>query len=168
MKIINKALEELRPYENNPRDNAKGVDPVAESIKAYGFLVPLVIDKDGVIVAGHTRYLAAQKLGLKAVPCVVASDLNETQIRAFRLADNKTADFSIWDNKKLLEELDALGDDLFTGFFTSDVFTDILDVKDNSVLDENTAGVKYRLIIESADEEKIQECADYARKLLLI
>ena len=109
MKIIDKKLSELTPYANNPRLNDGAVDAVAASIKAFGFKVPCVIDKDGVIVAGHTRLKAAQKLGLKTVPCIVADDLTPEQIKAFRLADNKVGELAEWDFEKLdleLEELD--------------------------------------------------------------
>ena len=89
MEILNLKLEEIKPYEKNPRNNDNAVDAVANSIREFGFKVPIIIDKDNVIVAGHTRYKASLKLGLKTVPCIKADDLNEEQIRAFRLADNK-------------------------------------------------------------------------------
>lgn len=150
MQIVEK---KLTPYENNPRMNEDAVDGVAESIKNYGFKVPLVIDRDGVIVCGHTRYKAAEKLGLTTVPCVVADDLNEKQIKAFRIADNKTSDLSIWDNKKLLEELDGL-EDLFTGFTESDLFEDTLDNVDLDALEENEKGVVYEIKIKTNSKEK--------------
>ena len=103
-------ITQLKPYENNPRNNENAVDKVAESIKQFGFKVPLVIDKDFVIVAGHTRFKAAEQLGLNKVPCIVADDLTDEQIRAYRLADNKVAEFSEWDFDLLAEELDALED----------------------------------------------------------
>lgn len=109
MKIIDKKLSELTPYANNPRLNDGAVDAVAASIKAFGFKVPLVVTADGVIVAGHTRLKAAQKLGLKTVPCIVADDLTPEQVRAFRLADNKVGELAGWDFEKLdleLEEID--------------------------------------------------------------
>lgn len=96
MKIVELAIEKLKPYENNPRRNDNAVDAVANSIKEFGFKVPIVVDADKVIVAGHTRYKAAQKLGLEKVPCVIASDLTSEQIKAFRLVDNKTAELATW------------------------------------------------------------------------
>lgn len=105
MKILDKTLEEIRPYENNPRKNDDAVDYVARSIDEFGFKVPIVIDKNGVIVAGHTRYKAAQKLGIKTVPCVVADDLTPEQVKAFRLADNKVSEFSTWNTDSLSFEL---------------------------------------------------------------
>lgn len=101
---------DLMPYENNPRNNDAAVDAVANSIKQFGFKVPIVIDKDNVIVAGHTRLKAAEKLGLDKVPCIIADDLTEEQIKAFRLADNKTAELAEWDFEKLESELQELAD----------------------------------------------------------
>lgn len=108
MQITYKKLKDIRPYEKNPRINDNAVDKVANSIKEFGFKVPIVIDKSGVIVTGHTRYKASQKLGLKEVPCIEAADLTEKQIKAYRLADNKTAEFAEWDFGLLDEELDEL------------------------------------------------------------
>ncbi len=110
MNIIEMNVDELIPYENNPRKNDAAVDKVALSISAFGFKVPIVIDKDNVIVTGHTRLKAAKKLGLKTVPCIMADDLTDDQIKAFRLADNKVSEFSEWDEEKLMKELEALGD----------------------------------------------------------
>lgn len=104
MKIIDKAIDEIKPYENNPRNNDEAVDKVAASIKDFGFKVPIIIDSDNVIVAGHTRYKAALKIGCESVPCIVADDLSQEQIKAFRLVDNKTAEYSTWDFEKLEKE----------------------------------------------------------------
>lgn len=105
MKITEKKIGDLIPYENNPRNNEKAVEAVAASIREFGFKVPIIIDRENVIVAGHTRLKAAQKLGLASVPCIVADDLTDEQIKAFRLADNKTAELAEWDFAKLEEEL---------------------------------------------------------------
>lgn len=94
MDVIEKKLGEIKPYENNPRKNDDAVDAVAASIKEFGFKVPIVIDSNGVIVAGHTRYKAAKKLKLKTVPCIEANDLTDDQIKAFRLADNKVSELA--------------------------------------------------------------------------
>ena len=110
MKVIEKKLSEIKPYKNNPRLNGTAVEGVAESIKQFGFKQPIVIDKDNVIVCGHTRAQAAKKLKLKTVPCVVAEDLTEEQVKAYRLADNKTAEFALWDDEKLFEELESIAD----------------------------------------------------------
>lgn len=110
MQIIDKTLSELTPYENNPRINDNAVDPVVASIKEFGFKVPIIIDKNGVIIAGHTRYKAAEKLGLKKVPCILADDLSEEQVRAFRLADNKVSEIAEWDYGLLDTELADIAD----------------------------------------------------------
>lgn len=112
MNILDLKLSDITPYENNPRNNDEAVEPVAESIKEFGFKVPIIIDKDNVIVAGHTRYKAAKKLKLDTVPCIKANDLTEEQIRAFRLADNKVSEFAKWDNQLLNIELDEIDLDM--------------------------------------------------------
>lgn len=112
MNILDLKLSDITPYENNPRNNDEAVEPVLESIKEFGFKVPIIIDKNNVIVAGHTRYKAAKKLKLKSVPCIRADDLTEEQIRAFRLADNKVSEFAKWDNQLLNIELDEIDLDM--------------------------------------------------------
>lgn len=126
LKIQYLQTSELVPYANNPRDNDKAVEAVAASIKEFGFKVPVVIDHDKVIVCGHTRIKAAKKLGIETVPCVIADDLTEEQIKAFRLADNKTAELADWDDIKLREELDGLTDIDMSAFG----FEDILNSED--------------------------------------
>ena len=108
--ITLKKLAEIKPYDKNPRDNEAAVQLVANSIKEFGFKVPIVVDKAGVIVCGHARYKAAQLLGLSEVPCIVADDLTPAQIRAYRLVDNKVAEASQWDFEKLDDELEWLAD----------------------------------------------------------
>ena len=103
-------LDQIRPYENNPRKNDEAVDKVAASIREFGFKQPIVVDCEGVIIAGHTRYRAAKKLGLDEVPVLVADDLSPEQVRAYRLADNKTAEFSGWDFDLLDQELFEIDD----------------------------------------------------------
>lgn len=110
MEIIIKGIDEIRPYENNPRLNDGAVGAVAESIREFGFQQPIVVDRDGVIIAGHTRYKAAQKLGMTEVPVVVADNLNDEQVRAYRLADNKTGELAEWDFSALEEELAGIGE----------------------------------------------------------
>lgn len=106
MEIVIKDIKEIKPYKNNPRVNESAVDAVANSIREFGWKQPLVIDPSTMeIVAGHTRYKAAKKLGCKTVPCVMADDLTPEQIKAYRLADNKTAELAEWD-------FDLLGDEL--------------------------------------------------------
>ena len=105
MEYAKKKLSEIRPYENNPRFNDDAVDDVAESIKQCGYIAPIVIDEDGVILAGHTRYKALTKLGYTECDVIIVSGLAEDQKKKYRLYDNKTAEFSSWDQKKLAEEL---------------------------------------------------------------
>ena len=108
MNIKEIAIASLREYENNPRNNDSAVDAVAESIREFGFKVPIVIDGNNMIVCGHTRVKAAKKLGIETIPCIIANDLTPEQIKAFRLADNKTGELAGWDFAKLEEELAAL------------------------------------------------------------
>ena len=127
MQIVDKKLDELREYENNPRNNDNAVAAVAASIKEFGFKVPIVIDAAGVIIAGHTRAKAAARLGLQTVPCIVADDLTDEQIRAFRLADNKTGELAGWDFEKLeaeLAELSAMDMSEFGFIMSEDVDID--------------------------------------------
>lgn len=108
IEIVMRDIGELTPYENNPRNNDIAVDAVAASIQQFGFKNPVIIDKDGVIVAGHTRYKAAQKLGITDIPCISADDLSDEQIKAFRLADNKTAELAEWDEDLLGKEMQGI------------------------------------------------------------
>ena len=108
MKIEELRVDDLIPYENNPRNNEEAVDKVALSISSFGFKVPIIVDRDNVIVAGHTRHKAAKKLGLTTVPVIRADDLTDDQIRAFRLADNKVSEFATWDMEKLEQEMRGL------------------------------------------------------------
>lgn len=97
MKVKDVPICDIRPYENNPRDNDDAVDLVANSIREFGFKQPIVVDADGTIIAGHTRYRAARSLGLATVPAVYADDLTPGQVNAYRLADNKVAEAATWD-----------------------------------------------------------------------
>ena len=108
MQIVEIAIDKLKDYENNPRNNEKAVEAVAESIKEFGFKVPIVIDRNNIIVAGHTRKKASELLGLEKVPCIVADDLTPEKIKAYRLADNKTAELAEWDFEKLEKEMAEL------------------------------------------------------------
>lgn len=124
MKITWLSLSSVRRYDNNPRDNARAVQKVADSIREFGWQQPIVVDSDRVIIAGDTRYQAAVLLGLEKVPVLVASSLSPEKARAYRLADNKTGDLATWDDMKLAEELKgimgSLGDIGLTGFATGE------------------------------------------------
>ncbi len=141
MNIIDFKIENLKPYENNPRRNDGAVDYVANSIKQFGFKVPIVIDKDNVIVCGHTRYKVAKKLGIDTVPCVIADDLTDEQIKAFRLADNKVGSIAEWDFDLLGDELDGIFDiDMsefgFANLDETNDFDDFVDEKPESDFEE--------------------------------
>lgn len=110
MQVSERLVQEIIPYENNPRNNDEAVDKVAESIREFGFQQPIVIDKDGVVIVGHTRLKAAKKLGLETVPVVMADNLTDEQAKAYRLADNKTNEFAEWDIDALDIELLDISD----------------------------------------------------------
>lgn len=112
LNLIQMNIDDLILYENNPRNNDGAVDAVAASINSFGFKVPIIIDKNNVVVCGHTRVKASKKLGMTEVPCIVADDLNEEQIKAFRLADNKVSELAEWDMDKLAEELKQIDMDM--------------------------------------------------------
>lgn len=116
MEVRNMNIDDIKPYDNNPRDNDNAVDATANSIKEFGWRQPIVVDKDKVIVAGHTRYYAAKKLGYDVVPVVDASDLSDEQVRAYRLADNKTGELADWNTKLLDDELQSILDIDMTDF----------------------------------------------------
>lgn len=143
MQIIEIEVDKLIPYVNNPRFNDEAVDGVAASIKEFGFKVPIVVDKDNVIVAGHTRLRAAKKLELEKVPCIIADDLSEQQIKAFRLADNKVSEFATWDLEKLEIELAGITDFemLDFGFATSE--SEDLSYNDYETEEKNSLNDKF-------------------------
>lgn len=131
MTIVMKNIVEIKPYENNPRHNESAIDAVASSINEFGWKQPLVIDKDNVIVVGHTRWLAAKKLGLNEVPCLIASDLTDEKIAAYRLADNKTNELATWDFEKLKTELESISDIDMSQFGFEELEASLDDVKDD-------------------------------------
>lgn len=142
MEIVNIAVDKLVPYENNPRNNTEAIQYVANSIKEFGFKVPLVIDSDNVVICGHTRLLAAKQLGLKDVPCVIADDLTDEQIKAFRLADNKVGEIATWDLNKLQLELDFLDCNMedfgFIGAMEEPDITDFLEDHESKTKEPKT------------------------------
>ena len=150
MNIVNIKVNELKAYENNPRNNESAIEAVANSIKEFGFKVPIIIDKNNVIVAGHTRALAAEQIGLNEVPCIVADDLTPEQIKSFRLVDNKTAELAEWDFAKLeqeLEELTAFDVDMAQFGFDESIFEDTEPTKtykNEELSEEDFAEEKYQ------------------------
>jgi len=132
VKVQNVSIDKIKPYKNNPRDNEAGIDAVANSIKQFKWQQPIVVDKDNVIIVGHTRYLAAKKLGLKEVPVKVATGLTPEQVKAYRLADNKTGELTSWDDELLGGELnDILDIDM------SDFGFDLALPEDEEVVEDN-------------------------------
>jgi len=117
MEVSYKPVGELIEYEGNARRNDAGVAKVAESIKEFGFLNPILIDPNNVIISGHTRLKAALQLGLEEVPCIV-QDLSEEEAKLARIIDNKSHEYSTWDVGKLHQELNGIGLDFKTTFFT--------------------------------------------------
>lgn len=157
MNIVLKKIEDLKPYENNPRFNDDAVEYVANSIKEFGFKVPIVIDKNNTIVTGHTRYKASMELGLKEVPCIVADDLTEEQVKAYRLADNKVSEKSSWNYDLLDEELeDILNIDMSSfDFDLTNISDEIKDVDRTDLSDKIFE--KYEIIIKCTDENDLEQ-----------
>ena len=155
MNIKEVKIKDLIPYKHNARNNKNAVDKVAMSIKEFGFKVPLVIDKNNVIVCGHTRYLASKKLKLTSVPCIVAEDLTENQIKAYRLADNKVAEFTTWDLDMLAKELDEIDISIDMSEFGFDLEIEINEPKGKDLSDK----VKevFEVIVECSGEEEQEE-----------
>lgn len=167
MEIVYKKLSELKPYEKNPRNNDSAIEYVKKSIEKFGFKVPMVIDKKNVIVTGHTRYKACQQLGIEEVPCIIADDLTPQQIKAFRIADNKTNDMAEWNDQLLGEELkDLLPDidmtDFGFGDFEISMLTEDMEPEeyDKDLIEQYSSNsdnflVNKRIIITyKTDEEK--------------
>ena len=157
MNILELELTELKPYKNNPRNNDEAVEPVANSIKTFGFKVPIVIDKNNVIIAGHTRYKAAKKLGLEKVPCIIADDLNEEQVNAFRLADNKVGEVATWDIELLDIELENIID-IDMSMFDFDMNFEEEPVEKKERIDlSGEVGETYEVIVECDSEEEQEQ-----------
>ena len=112
LKLVQMKIENLILYENNPRKNDGAVEAAANSINSFGFKVPIIVDKNNVVICSHTRVKASKKLGMTEVPCVIADDLNEEQVKAFRLADNNVSELAEWDLDKLSEELKFIDFDM--------------------------------------------------------
>lgn len=156
-------LSDIIPYANNPRNNdGEAVDKVASSIKEFGFNVPLVIDKDNVIITGHTRYKAAKKLKIDEVPCIYAEHLTPAQVKAYRIADNKVSEFSTWNNDLLsieIEQLQELDFDLeLTGLEITEI-TDLISGDDEEEEPEVSEAnfnyqEQYGVIVMCEDEEQ--------------
>lgn len=147
MNVKEISISKITPYDRNPRNNDKAVEAVANSIEEFGFQQPIVVDKDMVIIVGHTRYKAAQELGLKTVPVVIASNLNEEQVKAYRLADNRTNELATWNEAMLIEEIGQIEDIDMTLFGFGDI-----DIDGGESLDEVTE--------DDFDEEEVEDTHD--------
>lgn len=147
MNVKEISISKITPYDRNPRDNDKAVEAVANSIEEFGFQQPIVVDKNMVIIVGHTRYKAAQELGLKTVPVVIASNLNEEQVKAYRLADNRTNELATWNEAMLIEEIGQIEDIDMTLFGFGDI-----DIDGGESLDEVTE--------DDFEEEDVEDTHD--------
>lgn len=137
MQVQSMKIDEVKPYPNNPRNNDDGVEAVANSIREFGWQQPIVVDKDNVIIVGHTRYKAARKLGMKEVPVVVANNLTPEQVKAYRLADNKTGELTDWDMSLLDDELGDIADIDMSDFgFNLDLDDDEVEVQEDDFDEE--------------------------------
>ena len=159
--IIMLPVPEVRPYEKNPRKNAEAVKYVKASIEKFGFKQPIIVDSNRVIIAGHTRLEAAKSLGMAEVPCIVADDLTDAQVKALRLADNEGAEFSEWEMNLLGGELGELAEisDIDMGDFGFDLseFDNIgLDDEENAEKGVNLSDT-YQIIVECESETEQQK-----------
>ena len=170
MEIKNIDIKLIKPYENNPRVNINAVDKVAESIKEFGFKVPLVVNSDYVIINGHTRYEASKKLGLKNVPVIFADDLSEQQQNAFRIIDNKTHDYAEWDYETLEEELDKISLDMSKYGFEENTLDFIDEMIDSGIAGEGNDKEVWGLQItfEKKYEEQVKEViSKYGKEMIV-
>lgn len=159
--LIYKDIAELIPYEKNPRDNKKAVKAVEASIQEFGFKVPIVIDKNNVIVCGHTRYEAAQNLRLSSIPCIIADDLTDEQIKAFRIADNKTNELSSWDFELLESELAEIINIDMNNFGFDICEQALLDIDDEAIEEEK----EEKQIFAKIGKAQIPMTADEAEQI---
>jgi len=159
MKIILKKIQKIKPYRNNPRTiSEESIKKVVLSIKEFGFQQPIVVDKNDIIIAGHTRLLAAKQLQLKEVPVVIAKNLTDNQARAYRLMDNKSSEESQWDSKLLNLELLALKDNKInldlTGFKDDEILSWDSNLEQVEILEADDSAARVRVIITSDPENK--------------
>lgn len=163
MQIVYRSIKDILPYEKNPRINDEAVPVVKESIKEFGFRIPIVIDVNDVIVAGHTRVKSAKELGMEEVPCTIADDLTEEQIKAFRLIDNKSAEIATWDEELLQQELSEILDIDMSMFGFEEGETDFADEIEDNTYTMKTNIPQYEIagecptISEMLDKEKSRE-----------
>ena len=165
MKVIETNVQKIIPYENNPRINNAAVKKVANSIEAFGFQQPIVVDKNFVVVVGHTRLKAAIELGMTTVPVVVADKLTEAQIQAYRIADNKVSELSEWDFDKLAIEMDGLD-----GIDMTDFGFDEADIAPVTHTAEKTTLAPYKkahylITVDINQHDKVLEYIEMIKKI---
>ena len=154
LKIEYVDINSIKPYNKNPRKNEEAIPYVMESIKQFGFKNPVILDKNNVIVAGHTRIESAKRLGITEIPCIYADDLTDEQIKAFRLADNKVGEIAEWDIDLLDTELDdILNIDMSDFGFDLDLEDEDIERKDLS----DKEFEKYEIIITCENELDLQK-----------
>lgn len=155
MNIQLTSVHSIIPYARNPRKNDRAVLKVMASIKEFGFQSPIIVDKDNVIIAGHTRFLAAKELGLSEVPVSVATGLTDTQVKAYRIADNKVAEYSEWDHDLLKLEFEDLRNDNFdidlTGFSEKEIES-LDELGEDTQPTEKEYKSKFEIVVECKDE----------------
>jgi len=162
MDTVEMPIKEIIPYKNNPRRNDNSVDIVADSIKEFGWQQPIVVDNDNVIIVGHTRYKAAKKLKLKKVSVKVADSLTPEQVKAYRIIDNRSADYSTWDIPLLVDEINALGADWEELLRVQD-FDAIMDEYDARIdIDDEVSALlsnEIRLVVVFSEKEAANKAA---------
>lgn len=157
MKVILKKTSEIKPYDKNPRLNQEAIDAVAKSIAEYGFLNPLTICPDGTLVRGHTRWEAAKKLNLSHVPVLIADNMTEDEIRAFRIADNKVAEGATWDYAALMEEIKDIQQenrDLNLLGFATDILENLLNSNDENAIEDGETDPELIPEVEESDSKR--------------
>ncbi len=167
LKIEYLPIGDIKPYENNPRKNDRAVEPLMESIKKFGFRVPIIIDVKNVIVTGHTRLKAAERLELEKVPCVRADDLTDEQIRAYRLADNKVGELAEWDYDSLDEELAKIVDIEMDalGFIINDESNFVNDLLENDYGTTSKGDNSHFAVTFTFEKQHEKKVLDYIRKV---
>lgn len=164
MNLVKKGMNEIFPYANNPRKNDSAVDAVAESIRQCGYIAPIIVDEDGVILAGHTRYKALKKLGRDWAEVIVKDGLTEEQKKKYRLLDNKTGELASWDLDLLSNEIEGLDfDGLSLGW---DVYR-ISDKELNDLINEEVemrSKKKTMVVVETETNEEAEAVANVLKE----
>lgn len=142
LEIVQIPLSEIKPYKKNARKNDEAVPKVVESIKRYGFKNPIILDKNNVIICGHTRYMASLEMGFDTVPCIIATDLTKKQVKEFRLVENRTNEYALWNYELLNDEMQGL--DLSEFEFPTLTYEDELSAEDlESLLEDSVSATDY-------------------------